>query len=66
MRTYLIKSGFSFRISSEKVLGGGDTIYLGDDVAQAHAEKLDEIPVEVVVIDLAPAADAWPAFQDQE
>lgn len=56
MRSYLIKSGFSFRIDADTVLTGGSTINLEDDVARVHAEKVE------LIADGSPAAVAAPAF----
>lgn len=40
---YRILPGHSFRDSDNTVKTGGDTIELSEDVAKAHADKVEEI-----------------------
>lgn len=41
MRTYTIRTGCSFRLHDGTLRTGGQEIDLEDDVAQAHADKID-------------------------
>ena len=43
MRAYLIRSGCRFRTADGQVKVTGDVIELDDDVAQVHAEKLEQV-----------------------
>lgn len=40
---YRIRTGAAFRQADGSLLSGGDVIELDDDVAQAHADKLDPV-----------------------
>lgn len=44
MKTYTIRSGFSFVMPNGDVKGGGDTVDLPDDVADQHLHKLESEP----------------------
>ena len=58
---YIIRSGCSFRLADGSLASGGATIELEDDVAQAHAEKLQPvvIPTEPQTeVPAEPAAEA--------
>lgn len=46
MKTYTIRTGASFRVSDTRLLTGGETVELEDDVAAAHADKLEPLPAE--------------------
>jgi hypothetical protein len=56
-RSYTIRSGCSFRRDDGSLATGGDTIELEDDVASAHAEKLEPVTVEAEA-PTEPAAEA--------
>ncbi|MEY2891164.1 MAG: hypothetical protein RJA98_1072 [Pseudomonadota bacterium] len=43
-KLYTIRAGASFRGDGNKLLTGGDQIELEDDVATAHADKVDLVP----------------------
>jgi hypothetical protein len=45
-RAYTIRSGCSFRRDNGSLATGGDTIELEDDVATAHAEKIEPVADE--------------------
>ena len=44
-QTYRIRSGAQFLLHDGTRLGAGELIELEHDVAQAHADKLEHIPV---------------------
>jgi len=46
MKRYRIRDGHTFRVSDKKVLTGGDTIELEDDVAATFAEKVELVTEE--------------------
>ncbi len=46
MRTYTIRTGCSFRLHDGTLRTGGQEIELEDDVAQAHADKIELVPDE--------------------
>jgi hypothetical protein len=54
MQTRTIRGGCSFRMPDGSLKTGGDQIELEDDVAQAHADKLEPLPADVQT----PAQDA--------
>lgn len=55
-----IRSGAAFRLDDGTLATGGQEIELGDDVAAAHADKLEPLPAELAADAAAPAADAAP------
>lgn len=61
MKTYTIRSGATFRVSDTQVLQGGEQIDLADDVAAAHADKLEPVAPEAAA-EAAPQASAQAAF----
>jgi hypothetical protein len=54
MTAHRIRSGCRFRLPDGTLRTEGDVIELDDDVAQAHADKLEAVPEEPVQ---APALD---------
>jgi len=60
-RPYTIRSGCSFRLADGSLATGGDTIELEDDVAQAHAEKLEPVKAEAPAV--ATETQAFPPIE---
>jgi hypothetical protein len=57
-RKYIIRSGCSFRLDDGSLATGGEVIELEDDVATAHADKVEPVPVEPALDGTAPADQA--------
>lgn len=53
---YKIKPGHSFLDSDGTRKEGGAVIELSDDVAAAHADKIDPAPADAVAVDTADKA----------
>lgn len=56
-RGYTVRPGHSFDMGGGKTAGAGEVIELEDDVAAAHAERVDPVPTDNVQTP-APGADA--------
>jgi hypothetical protein len=60
VKAYLIRAGAAFVLADGSRATGGQLIELDDDVAQAHADKLEPVqevpePVQAPALEAAPA-----------